>query len=144
MKKLHVMMALAAACALALAVIFVDHAQGQVKQGKTRPIKTQQLMKGLVAVQCGALKKGLDAAPTDDAAWASLATSAALLNETGYTLLADGRCPDAAWAGAAKTLSECSAALLQALDDKDADKAKTAFGAMTKACSTCHEAHKPK
>jgi cytochrome c556 len=138
------MTTVAATCALALAVLSIDRASGQVKQGKTRPIKTQQLMKGLVAVQCGALKKGLDAGPADDAAWAAVATSAALLNETGYTLLADGRCPDAAWAGAAKTLSECSAEVLKAIDAKDADAAKTAFGAMTKACAACHEVHRPK
>lgn len=110
--------------------------------GKTRPLKTKQLMKGLVAPNCGALKKALDAGPADDAAWEALAINAALLNEANHVLMADGRCPDAAWAAAAKTLGGCSDEVLKAAEAKDVEKAKTAFAALTKACAACHKAHK--
>jgi len=115
---------------------------GQIKKGKERPLLTKQLMKGLVQPNCAALKKDLEAPPANDDAWAAAATKAALLNEASYILMADGRCPDADWAGAAKTLREESANLLEAIDKKDADSAKATFGAMTKACATCHKAHK--
>lgn len=97
---------------------------------------------GLMAPNCGALKKGLNAAPDDDKAWKKLAVKATLLNEASYILMADGRCADATWVGAAKTLRTCRAAVLKAIEAKDADAAKSAFGAMTKACGACHKAHK--
>jgi len=56
----------------------------------------------------------------------------------------DGRCPDAVWAGAAKTLREGSAAVLDAVGKKDAAAANTAIGTMTSACKSCHTAHKGK
>ncbi|MBX7166067.1 MAG: hypothetical protein K1X74_06930 [Pirellulales bacterium] len=118
------------------------HAVAQVKQGKTRAAKTKQLMKGLVAANCGPLGEGLKAAPTDDKGWEDLALKAALLNEAGYLLMDDGRCPDGDWAGAAKTLQEGSAAVLAKLDAKDAAGAQEAFKAMTQACGACHKAHK--
>lgn len=125
-----------------IAAIWQSSVSGQVKQGKTRPLKTEQLMSGLVKVHCGALKKGLDAGPSDDHAWEALATDAALLNEVGHILMEDGRCPDKDWAGAAKTLRECSAVVLTKIDAKDLDGAKSAFAAMTKACGACHSKHK--
>jgi cytochrome c556 len=33
---------------------------------------------------------------------------------------------------------------IKAIDVKDAVAAKAAFGAMTKACKSCHDFHKPK
>jgi hypothetical protein len=126
-----------------LVTYFAIHpAAGQIKQGKTRPLKTSQLMGGLVGPNCGALKKGLDAGPADEKAWKSVATNAALLNEASHIVMADGRCPDGTWKDAAMTLRECSAAVLKAIDEQDVDAAKSAFGAMTKACGTCHKAHK--
>jgi len=128
---------------IVLVTYFAIHpATGQIKQGKERPLKTSQLMGGLVAPNCGALKKGLDAGPADEKAWKSVATNAALLNEASHIVMADGRCPDGTWAGAAKTLRECSAAVLKAIDEQDVEAAKSAFGAMTKACGECHKAHK--
>ena len=117
----------------------------QVNKGKTRPLKTAQLMKGVVKPNCTQLKNGLDAGPSDDEAWAKLALNAALINEVSHTLMADGRCPDGAWAKAASgTLRECSTAILKAVEAKNVEEAKKAFDAMTKACKACHDVHKKK
>ena len=127
---------------LAVACLMSGIALAQIKQGKTRLIKTKQLMKGLIAVNCGAIGEGLKAGPTDDKDWADLATRAALLNEASYNLMDDGRCPDGTWADADKMLREGSAALVAKLEAKDAAGSQEAFTAMTQACATCHKAHK--
>jgi len=127
---------------LVVACLISSLAFAQVKQGKARLIKTKQLMKGLVAANCGAIGEGLKAGPADDKAWEDLATKAALLNEASYVLMDDGRCPDAAWADADKTLREGSATLVTKLEAKDAAGAQEAFKAMTQACTACHKAHK--
>ena len=105
-------------------------------------MKTEQLMEGLVKPFCTDLGKGLNAGPSDDKAWKNLAVKAALLNEASHILMADGRCPDGVWAGAAKTLRDNSAAVLKSIADKDAEGAKASFAAMTKACGACHKKHK--
>ncbi|MBP88637.1 MAG: hypothetical protein CMJ64_18305 [Planctomycetaceae bacterium] len=125
-------------------VMFSFAAIAQVKKGKTRPLLTKQLMGGLVQPNCKDLGAGLKKAPADDKAWAALATKAALLNEASYILMADGRCPDGVWAGATKTLQECSDVVLKKIEAKDAEGAQGAFQAMTKACAACHKAHKKK
>jgi hypothetical protein len=117
-------------------------AVAQVTKGKTRPLTTKQLMGGLVKPNCGGIGDGLKEAPKDDAGWAALATKAALLNEASFILMDDDRCPDATWAGAAKTLRAGSAAVLTKIEAKDAAGAKTEFDTMTKACAECHKAHK--
>lgn len=117
-------------------------AVGQVTKGKTRPLLTKQLMGGLVQPNCKSLGAGVKEAPADDKAWEALATNAALLNEAGHILMADGRCPDADWAGAAKTLQECSTVLLEKIDAKDVEGAQGAFKALTASCAACHKAHK--
>lgn len=127
------------------AVVFASlAATAQVKKGKTRLLLTKQLMGGLVQPNCKGLGDGLKDAPADDKAWAALATKAALLNEASFVLMADGRCPDADWAGAATKHREGSEALYKMIDAKDADGAQTAFKTMTEACGACHKAHKKK
>ena len=130
---------------LMMAVFTCGSMIAQVKQGKTRPLKTAQLMKGVMKPNCTQLKKGLDAGPDSDKAWAELAMNAALINEISYILMADGRCPDGTWAKAANgTLRECSSAILKAVNSKNLQEAKKAFSAMTKACSACHDVHRKK
>ena len=124
------------------AVLASFTAIGQVTKGKTRPLTTKQLMSGLVFPNCKGIGDALKGTVEGDEAWAALATKAALLNEGGHILMADGRCPDAVWAGAAKTLRENSAALLEQIDKQDLAGAKEAFKAMTGACGACHKAHK--
>lgn len=134
-----------AAALLAVAgVLFIaGQSSAQVKKGKTRPALTKQLMSGLIQPNCAALGAALKGTgPADDKGWDAAATNAALLNESGHALMADGRCPDATWAGASKTLQDCSAVVLEKVQAKDAAAAREAFGALTKSCATCHQAHK--
>ena len=143
MKKLSLSFALLMTAVAAAALLLGPaNVRAAVTEGKERPMLTKQLMKGLVAANCGALKKGLDAGPSDDEAWATLAMQAALLNEASHMLMADGRCPDGTWADAATTLRTGSGDVLKAIEAKDAEAAKTAFGAMTQSCGACHKAHK--
>jgi cytochrome c556 len=117
-------------------------ATAQVTKGKTRPALTKQIMSGLVRPNCAAIGEGVKEAPADDKAWQSLATNAALLNEASYILMDDGRCPDAVWANAAKTLRTTSAAALERINEKDAAGAAAEFKKLTKSCAACHKAHK--
>lgn len=119
-----------------------QQAEAQKTKGKTRAASTKLLMKGLVAANCGAVKKDLDAAEIN---WDDVTLHAALLNESGYILMDDGRCPDGEWAKSAKALQATSAALLAAAEKKDAAGAKAAFGDLTaQSCKVCHAAHKGK
>jgi len=132
------------AVAVGLAAVAIDDGIAQVTKGKSRPAATAQIMSGLVQPNCAALGKGLKDAPADDKAWKAVAVNAALLNEASYILMDDGRCPDATWAGAAKTLRECSAVVLDKINAKDAAGAQAAFAQLTKACGACHTAHRQK
>lgn len=119
-----------------------QQAEAQKTKGKTRAASTKLLMKGLVAANCGAVKKDLDAAEIN---WDDVTLHAALLNESGYILMDDGRCPDGEWAKSSKALQATSAALLAAAEKKDAEAAKAAFGDLTaQSCKVCHAAHKGK
>jgi cytochrome c556 len=102
-------------------------------------------MRGINQTHCKSLAEQLkDSGPADDEAWDTAACHASCLNEMGYLLMDDGRCPDATWAGAAKNLQEGSAAVLNAVEKLDLEGARTAFKTVTQACATCHDAHKPK
>jgi hypothetical protein len=135
-KRIALTLVVAAVCLFSLS------AMAQVQQGKTRLLKTKQLMKGLVAANCGALGEALKTAGDKETDWDGLATKAALLNEASYILMDDGRCPDADWANAATALREGSATLVAKLDAKDAAGSQEAFKSMTQACGSCHKAHK--
>ena len=130
---------LATVFGLAQFVLLAPEAEAQKTKGKTRAATTKQLMKGLIGANCGDLKKALDAAEPN---WDDVALKAALLNEAGYLLLDDGRCPDGDWAGASKTLQTGTADILAAVEKKDAKAAKEAFGKATGACGACHKVHK--
>jgi cytochrome c556 len=141
MRQRWATLALAAAVVLPLAL--ASGSAGQVKKGKTRPVTTEQLMEGLVNPNCGGLAKAMQGSgPSDDKAWQAVALQAALLNEASYVLMADGRCPDAVWAGACDTLGKNSTQLLVCVQSKDAVGAKAAFTALTGSCKACHSAHR--
>ena len=128
-----------------LAAGAISAATAQVKKGKTRPLTTGQLMKGIVKPHCEALKKSLETAPASDEAWEELSLRLALLNESSYTLMDDGRCPDAVWADATtKQLRQGSADALKAIEAKNYDATKAAFATVMQSCKACHEKHKPK
>ncbi len=134
-----------AGCIAGLALLAGQTLVAQKTKGKTRLAATKQLMGGLVQPNCAALVgtfKG--AGPADEKAWQTAMQQAALLNEAGYLLMDDGRCPDAVWADATKSLREASAAMLVALENKDAASANESLKTVTGACSSCHKAHKGK
>ena len=118
-------------------------AEAQKTKGKTRPAATKSLMKGIVLPNCAALGGLLkDKGPADDKAWDKATLHAVVLNEMSYVMMDDGRCPDGDWAGAAKTLRECSTKVLEATKAKNVEGAQAAFKGLTGACATCHKAHK--
>lgn len=127
------------ACALVL-----SEAEAQKVKGKTRPLTTAQLMAGLVKVHCGAVKDGLAKPPATDDDWKGLATAAALLNESSYTLMDDGRCPDAIWKDASMQLRTGSQAVLDALAKQDVAAAQKGFEGVLASCKACHAEHKYK
>lgn len=129
------------ACMVMTFGLLSSHAEAQKTKGKTRAALTKQLMKGLVAPNCGDLKKALDAETRN---WDDITLRAALLNEAGYLLMDDGRCPDGEWANSTKAIRESSAAILSAAEKQDAAAAKEAFGKLTsEGCAICHKAHRP-
>ena len=116
----------------------------QKTKGKTRAAQTKYLMRGINGPNCAALAKLLKGEPADDKAWDTVACHASLLNEMSYLLMDDGRCPDKAWAEAAKTLRGCSAKVLEAAKDKNLEAARAAFKNLTGACAACHKVHREK
>jgi len=120
-----------------------ETASAQKTKGKTRAAPTKYLMRGIVRPNCASLGELLKAGPADDEAWDNAACHAACLNEMSHVLMDDGRCPDGAWATAAKTtLRDGSAAVMSAVEAKDLDAAQAAFKTVTSACAACHKAHK--
>jgi hypothetical protein len=116
----------------------------QVKKGKDRAAETKYLMRGVVSSHCGSIGALLKKGPSDDKGWDTLACHASVLNEMSYALMDDGRCPDKTWAGAAKSLRESSAKVLEAAKAKNLEDAQTAFKGVTAACASCHGEHKKK
>jgi len=117
-------------------------ADAQVKKGKVRPATTKQLMSGVVQPHCAAIGEAVKQAPADDAAWEKLATHAAVLNEISYTLMDDGRCPDADWANASTMLRTASDAVLVKALAKDHAGVAAEFAKLTESCGACHKVHK--
>lgn len=115
------------------------------KKGKTRPLTTSQLMAGLVKPQLVVLQEGLKEAPKDDDAWKKLATAAALLNESGHIMMADGRSPDGdVWKQACKIMDEGTQKTLKLIAKKDAEGALASIGGITASCKHCHTEYKYK
>ena len=110
------------------------------KKGK-RALSVHDMMEELVGPNCKAIGAALKGEPGDKD-WTKLARRAAVLNECGHILLADGRCPDGVWAGASKDLQKGTASLIEKLKAKDLEGSREAFPAVTKACGTCHKKHK--
>jgi hypothetical protein len=115
-------------------------------KGKTRPMTTEQLMEAIVKPHMTALKKGLvESKPESAKDWKKLALSAALLNESSYIMMADGRCPDKIWADACiKDLREGTAAALNGIKEKNIEATLAGFKKAGASCKACHTEHKPK
>lgn len=132
-------LALAALCGV---VAIATQSSAQVKKGKTRPASTKALMNAWI----GPVRSGLDAElktePADDKAWASIIAKAEVLNESGHSLMEDGRCPDAVWAAACKVMQDSTTTLIAKAQAKDLAGAREAFGTFMTSCKSCHTAHK--
>ena len=141
MKSRFVAVALIASVAAVVAL--AGSSIAQIKIGKSRPLTTKQLMAGSIKPSHTALGNLLQGnGPADEAGWANAATQAALLNESTYTMMDDGRCPDQAWYDACMTMRKSSVTILEKVAAKDAAGAREAFTAFTGGCKACHTAHK--
>ncbi len=130
-----------AACMVAASLPMI----AQVAKGKTRPMETKILMKAVNGPQCTNLAKALKAGPADDKAWADIVMNAQMLNEAGHILMADGRCPDKAWADASAKLREGSEAVLKAAETKNTQAAMDALNnSVLASCKGCHSVHRMK
>jgi hypothetical protein len=127
------------AVALALGCTFT---LAQVKRGKVRPLETKTWMKTVNGPHCTALAKMMKAGPADDKEWDAAATHAQMLSEAGFVLMADGRCPDAVWAEASKTLQDASAEMSKAVAARNTVEAQAAMQRILGSCKGCHAAHK--
>jgi cytochrome c556 len=127
-----------------LAVLLVGlNPMAQVKKGQTRAAATKYLMRAVNQPMCAGLDASLKGSgPTDEKAWDTAMCQASVLNEMGYLLMEDGRCPDSVWANAAKELREGSGNVLAALEKHDLEAARGSFKTVTAACGACHKAHK--
>lgn len=135
-------MGLGLAAAIGLTV-FGGSLRAQITKGKTRLAATKYLMRGIQQPNCKSLGQLLKGdGPADEKAWDAVACHASCLNEMGHLLMADGRCPDAVWAGAAKNLREGSAAVVAAAGKQDLQGARDAFKTVTASCAACHKAHR--
>jgi cytochrome c556 len=127
---------------VALLALLSVAAWSQVKQGKSRPLETKTWMKTVNGPHCSALAKMMKAGPADDKEWEAAATHAQMLSESGYVLMGDGRCPDAIWAEASKTLQDSGAEMAKAVAAKNTAEAQAAMQKILGSCKSCHAAHK--
>ena len=132
-----------AAVALIACTIMQPAAKAQ-KKGKSRPMTTSQLMAGLVKPQLVALKEGLAKEEKTDDDWKAIGTAAALLNESGYLMLDDGRSPDKIWTDGSEILKQAGADALKAVAAKDTEAGNKAVEGVLKSCKVCHTEHKYK
>lgn len=129
--------------AVVAAVIAAAVLPGEAQQrGRTRPLTTSQLMAGLIKPQLTALKEGLEAGPDDKDAWKAAATSAALLNESSYLMMDDGRCPDQTWSDACIQLKDATLEILEQIDAGNRDAAVAGVDGVIASCKHCHEEFK--
>jgi hypothetical protein len=67
---------------------------------------------------------------------------ASLINEVGFLLMENGRCPDEVWKNACAALRENSGRVAVAGGSKNLEEARTGYKAVTAACGACHSVHK--
>lgn len=139
MKNRILILFVAAVCGVVLAAA---QSVAQVKKGKTRPASTKALMNAWIGPTRAALDSELKVEPADDKAWAAIAAKAEVLNESGHSLMEDGRCPDAIWAAACKTLQDATSAMAVKAQAKDLAGTREAYGVFMTSCKSCHTAHK--
>jgi hypothetical protein len=90
------------------------------------------------------LKNGLAKEEKTDDDWKAMEIAAALLNESGYLMLDDGRSPDKIWSEGAEILRNAGADGLKAVAAKDTEAGNKAVEGVLKSCKVCHTEHKYK
>lgn len=118
-------------------------AEAAAKPAEPRLASTRHLMSGINAPNCGSLGEALkNEGPKDEKAWQDVVRYAALLNEAGFLLMENQRCPDDVWKTAATDLRTHSAKVAEAGGKKSLDEARNGFKAVTASCAACHQVHK--
>jgi hypothetical protein len=111
--------------------------------GGPRVAQVKHLMAGIngpVTASLGGQLKG--EGPKADKDWTDVVKNASLLNEVGFLLMENGRCPDQVWKDAAAALRENSGRVAIAGGSKNLEEARVGFKAVTAACGACHAVHK--
>jgi cytochrome c556 len=131
----------AMAVAMMVAIGFTMSSSAQDKKDEKKVPSVKEVMKkvngkmGLCA-KCGELSKGEK--------WEDALKTAKELNEYGEAMGKNKPKKGEAesWEKLTKTYAEQTGAILKAIEAKDSAKTKEAIGTFTKACKTCHDAHK--
>lgn len=116
------------------------------RSGSKRLLKVSYWMDGVVRFHYTGLRRKLDSGPgpTDARGWARLEMNAAILHETSFVLVEDGRVRDAVWRKAASgSMRKGSLKLVNAIKAQDLAKARTALKEMGQSCVDCHKVHRP-
>jgi hypothetical protein len=80
-----------------------------------------------------------DVAPRDDAEWAKVANSAAVLAESGNVLMMPGHAVDTGdWVTIARDMTAAAAKALKAAEAKDRDGLLAAGSELSQTCDNCH------
>lgn len=111
--------------------------------GAPRVAAVKHLMAGINGPSCGSLANLLKGdGPKEEKDWTELVRHASLLNEVGFMLMENNRCPDQTWKDASSALRESSGRVAIAGGSKNVEEARTGFKAVTAACGACHSVHK--
>jgi hypothetical protein len=110
---------------------------------QVRVAQVRHIMAGLNGPTCATLGGSLKGdGPKADKEWADVVKLAALLNEAGFMLMENGRCPDEIWKNACAALRENSGRVAVAGGSKNLEEARVGFKGVTAACGACHTVHK--
>lgn len=115
----------------------------QPAAAEPRVASVRHIMAGINAPNCSALGAALkNNGPGDDKVWQDVVRFASLLNEAGFILMENRRCPDDVWKNAAIGLRENAAKVAHAGSIKNLEDARTGFKGVTASCASCHQVHK--
>jgi hypothetical protein len=105
---------------------------------------TKQVMLGLTIPASDILFQLGDHAPTDDAGWARIEATAAMLGESGNLLLAGPRLVDQPeWQQFARELVARSKDAMAAAQKKDIEAVLEAGNGLYEVCESCHNKYMP-
>jgi hypothetical protein len=110
---------------------------------QARVAQVRHIMSGIngpTLASLGAALKG--EGPKEEKDWTEVIKSAALLNEVGFLLMENGRCPDEVWKNACAALRENTGRVAVAGGSKNLEEARTGFKGASAACGACHSVHK--